>query len=310
MFRTTRKKSNNLYRIELFKNLDGVIHKIIQMRVQNGSEKRINMRTLRIFLVMFGALIFLPGFGLLIRSEWVMNRWLWPNAPWHSFFFMASILFAFSFGYFTTAIQGKLRPLRNLAITGAISFGGVSLYLLNASVNAVGSDHQHRLFQWGELFLAYSILNAIFWAISNNQGYTKKEPVPVTLRWILGFILTINLWVSLKLIAGIGSAFAWQLPPERAITYGWALLGGAILVFFACKEPYWENQWPLFATFVAYDLTLIGPLFYMLLNPIETEKIILSKTIIYLAMVLGSLTMVIASSLYYRRLKLERPSRG
>lgn len=264
------------------------------------------MHTTRIALVLVGFILFLIGFGLLIRSPWLESRWLWPNGAWESFFFMASAFFAISFGYFIIAIQRKLGPLRNLAIAGIVSFGGTALYLLQASVEANGND-QSRLENWGQIFLIFAIINVLFLMASQNREIITTERIPVSLKWILGLIVVANLWVGLRLLGGI-EAFAWQLTHEMAITYGWLLTGGAILAFLTCLEPFWENQWVLFAAFIGYDLPLIGPLVYLFFNP-RGENIVLYRTAVYFLLVIVTLAAVVFYSLYYwKKSKKASPS--
>lgn len=264
------------------------------------------MRIIRIVLVIIGIILFLIGFGLLIRSTWLEERWLWPQGAWESFFFMASTFFAVSFAYFTIAIQGKWRPLRNLAIAVIVSFGGIAFYLLQASVKASGNDHS-RLENWGNIFLILSIINVLFLLANQNYELTKRELIPVSLRWILGILVAANLWVGVRLLVGI-EAFVWPLTHEMAITYGWILIGVAILAFLACLEPFWENQWSVFAAFAIYDLPLLGPIVYLFFNP-RGENIVLYRTVIQFILVIGTLAAVILYSLYYwKKNKKASPS--
>lgn len=260
----------------------------------------------RITFALFALFMLLLGFGLLIQFPWLIERWLWPDAPWISHVFMSSVFLAFSFGYFFLAFQGKWRPVRNFSIVGLLSFGGLAIYLLGESSGAAeGGYDQFRLLSWGEILLLVAILNAIYWAISQIHPYSKKVRMPSSLRWILGFILAANLWVGIRLIVAV-DAVAWKLTDEMAITYGWALFGAAVLAFLACMEPYWENQGTIFAALLGYDLILVGPLFYLLFNPTIVPSVPY-RTLVYIIFVLGSLAAVIGYSAFYliRRKKLS-----
>ncbi|MGE5196391.1 MAG: hypothetical protein ACM3JI_03570 [Anaerolineae bacterium] len=88
----------------------------------------------RVSLIFFCVILFLHAVGFLIRSEWLLDRWLWSDDVGLSYIFIVSVFSAFSFGYFMMAIHGKWRPLPNLAISGLVSFGGWgNLSLLQAA---------------------------------------------------------------------------------------------------------------------------------------------------------------------------------
>ena len=261
----------------------------------------LDMRVTRISLFFFGAFLLLLAAGLLFHSEWLLDRWLWSDASSLSYIFMASVFSGFAFGYFMVAIQGKWRPLRNIAIPGLVSFGGWAIYLFYRSVQSIGSDDQVLFATWGKLSLIYAIINAIYCAASGHSKFTKTERIPISLRWILGFLVAVNLWVSLRLLVA-DDAFIWKLTPDMAVTYGWALFAAAILFFMGCLEPYWESAWSIFALFVPYDIILLCPLIYLLFHP---DFVVFNPllNVIGIILLLGQLLVVAGYSLYYHKSK-------
>ncbi|KTD65712.1 hypothetical protein [Legionella spiritensis] len=237
---------------------------------------------IRFWLVFLSFLLIAAATLLLMQNSWFSSLWLWPSAPWLSDVFMASIFFSTAAAYLVAAVHGRLRPLRTISMSSLIGFGGCSLYLLLEATRA--TQDTKTLLHWGEIGLLYTIVNFLFLAAAYNSKIVSKRRLPVSLIWILGVVVIANLWVSLRLIFGI-DAFAWKLTEPMAIIYGWTLLGAGIFAWYMLIEPYWENIWPLLGAFIAYGLTLTGPIIYLLINP-TIVPVIYSRVVAYLLLVL------------------------
>lgn len=255
-------------------------------------------KLLRLSFVIFAIPLIALAIGLLCQNQWLDRRWLWPHAPWVSYFFMASLFLANGIALLFCAFKKEIRSIVPVAVGSLVCFIGCGLYLL---LQAHGSDqtyNQARL-NWGNLSIFYAIYYALVclacWRLPFNK-HAKK--LPMSLRFILGFIVAANLWVGLRLL-GVEDAFAWKVTPEMAVVYGWGLVGAATFTAMVLLEPFWENIGPLFAAFVFYNLTLFYPVCYLLIYP-NNLPTTFHRTLVFLILLILTLFMVIAYSFYYQ----------
>lgn len=250
---------------------------------------------LRISLLSVAVILILWGIGLLTQDTRILTYWLWPDAPWLSHVFMASVFFASAGSYVYCSIFKRLAALRAASLSGVISYGGCSMYLLLQSTQSTQTYDQGRLLMWGEIALFLLIINVLFFIVSCRGEFHSRKEFPGLLKGIMGLVVVANLWVGLRLIANT-DAFAWVLAPEMAIIYGWILLGAAIYTVLILLEPYWENIGGLFLAFLGYDLVLIFPLIYLLFYP-ETAPVHFARVVVYFILVLLTLLTTVCYSI-------------
>lgn len=236
------------------------------------------------------------GICLLSQIHWLENYWLWPQAPWHSYFFMASLFFANGIALLFCSYNKEIRAIVPVAMGSLISFLGSGIYILLQAHATNQIYDQTRLQYWGNTAIFYSICYAIILLVCWRMQFKHATKLPLSLRFMLGFVVAVNLWVGLRLI-GVEDAFPWKLAPEMMVVYGWGLLGTAVFVAVVLLEPYWENVGPLFAAFIVYDLILFYPIFYVLFHP-QNIQVTFYRAATFLILITLTLLMVIGYSFY------------
>lgn len=199
-------------------------------------------------------LIFLVGLFFLAFGMTLL--WGFPGVGgfWLQSYFMGAVFIGYAIATLWIAVTKTYRALVGAGISGIVTFGGCALYILRLA------RFQEGYFRAGEVALYLAVLS--IWLLFLGQKFSKKKKdrLPLSVQCLFGLVFTIALLEGVYLVIPLPFHFAWVLPSEYAVIYGWLLIGGSLFYAWGLIQPIWENGYPQLYALLAYDLLVIGPL--------------------------------------------------
>lgn len=152
------------------------------------------------------------------------------------------------------AVTGELAAIQAGAIDLAITYGGISAYL----IAVLGDSGQPELAPYLAVFGLGFVAMLTTFARSRRIPWRDARPMPAPVR--------LSFAAFAVMLTGAGTAllfqadiFPWPLGAESSVAFGFIYLGAAAYFTWGFLHPRWPNAAGQLVGFLAYDLVLIGP---------------------------------------------------
>lgn len=210
--------------------------------------------TLRIALLIGGAMALVLAVGFFLQAPWATG--IWPVASSRlSNIFLSSILAAIGAPIVWIALSGEAR---------AMAGGAINLALANGAIVAAAYLFHQRggppaLIPFAAFAAVLAVLCVGLLIYSQWFGFQDTRPTPALVRFsFVGFSLALLLTGG-ALVMVRPNIFPWPLSPENSVFYGGIFLGAMCYFLYGVVYPCWGNAKGQLLGFLAYDLVLIGP---------------------------------------------------
>ena len=187
------------------------------------------------------------------RSAWAVDLWPWPVSRL-SYIFLASILAAIALPVLWIAVTGELAAIQAGALDLAITYGGISAYL----ITVLGDPGQPELGPYLAVFAVAFIAMVVTFVKSRRVPWRDPRPMPTPVRLSFAAFAVMLTGAGTALIFG-ADIFPWPLGSESSVAFGFIYLGAAAYFVWGFLHPRWPNAAGQLVGFLAYDLVLIGP---------------------------------------------------
>ena len=214
---------------------------------------REGLGALRIGFIAAGLGSLVLALGFIDQPAWAVDLWPWPESRL-SYIFLASILAAIALPVLWIAVTGELAAIQAGALDLAITYGGITAYL----VAVIGDPGQPELWPYLAVFGLGFVAMVVTFGRSRRIPWRDDRPMPGLVR--------LSFAAFAVMLCGAGAAlvfqadvFPWSLGSETSVAFGFIYLGAAAYFVWGFLNPRWPNAAGQLVGFLAYDLVLIGP---------------------------------------------------
>lgn len=249
-------------------------------------------RTARAILIGGGLLLLGLALGFATEQNWATSLWPNPNDTPLSHTFVASMQAAIAAAMLWIGLSGALHAIAAGSLNLMVMFGGMSVSLVRTET-LLGD--QALLYAAG--CFIFALFNAVLFFWASRLPERSQVPTPEIVRWSFGLFVIALASVGALLIAQTKEIMPWDLVPLTSILIGWMFFGDAFYFLYGLVYPRWINSAAQLWSFLAYDLILIVPLLARLAKIIEEPdkwpQWMFNSVIVYIAVLLFSLTLAI-----------------
>jgi hypothetical protein len=217
-----------------------------------GAERE-GLGALRIGYILAALASLVLAVGFIDGAAWALDLWPWPDSRL-SYIFLASILAAIALPVLWIAVTGELAAIQAGAADLAITYGGISAYL----IALLGDPGQPELGPFVVAFAVAFFAMLVTFARSRRIPWRDPRPMPTRVRYSFAAFAVILTGAGTALVFQ-ADIFPWPLGSESSVAFGFIYLGAAAYFVWGFLHPRWPNAAGQLVGFLAYDLVLIGP---------------------------------------------------
>lgn len=201
----------------------------------------------RTLLVIAAAAEIVLGAAFVIQLPFALALWPFPAMSPLSFLLLGSLLI--------TVAAGTLWPVLMRDDALAAMLGPVYVVsLLPLAIYSLQSGYP--------IFAGVCLLGVIFgaalWVWAWRMGFRDARPTPGPVRASFGLFLAALIVFGGQMALG-RTILPWNVTPQLSVIFGWVFLGGAALFLYGIIRPQWITGAGILASFLVYDLILLGP---------------------------------------------------
>jgi len=212
-------------------------------------------RYFRYFLFFVIIIQTLFAIAYILRLDFAVSLWPFPNTSRLSFLLIASIFAAAAASTLWCLLAKEDAALAGIALDYITIF--VPVTILTFQINAIERSNSLVLFGIaGAIMIAFGI-GLFLWSQSIPFRDSRPTPRPVLVAFVI-FVIALLL-VGGALILKTPNILPWMVTPEGSVVYGWMFLGAAAYFAYGLLRPRWHNAAGQLAGFLAYDVVLIVP---------------------------------------------------
>lgn len=212
--------------------------------------------------------------AFILRLDFAINIWPFPNTSRLSFLFIASIFAAAAASTLWCLLAKEDGALAGVALDYFTIFIPVTIFAFQ--LNVIERSNPLVLFGIsGALVIAFGI-GLFLW--SSRIPIRDPRPIPRLVRWSFVLFVIALILVGGAMVLKTPNILPWMVTPEGSVVYGWMFLGAAAYFAYSLLRPSWHNTAGQLAGFLAYDVVLIVPFLQHFAN-VPPE--LLSNLIVY-----------------------------
>jgi hypothetical protein len=193
--------------------------------------------------------------ALILRLDFAMNLWPFPNTSRLSFLFIASIFAAAAASTLWCLLSKEDGALAGIALNYVTIFVPVTIFAFQ--LNVMERSNPLILFGFTAMFLVVFGAGLFLW--SSRIPIRDPRPLPRLVGWSFVIFVLALLLAGSAMILKTPNIMPWTVTPEGSVIYGWMLLGAAAYFIYGLLRPSWHNAAGQLVGFLAYDVVLIVP---------------------------------------------------
>jgi hypothetical protein len=193
--------------------------------------------------------------AFILRLEFAVSLWPFPNTSRLSFLFIASIFAAAAVSTLWCLFAKEDGALAGIALDYFIIFAPVTI--LAFQLNAIQRSNPLVLFGLSGAFVVAFGVSLFLW--SRTVPIRDPRPLPRLVRGSFVFFIIALIGVGTAMVLKTPNILPWTVTPEGSVVYGWMFLGAAAYFVYTLLRPSWHNAAGQLAGFLAYDVVLIVP---------------------------------------------------
>jgi len=222
------------------------------------------MKLFRCAVLAGGILVLALAFGYTFHVQAIIALWPWPDGKL-SYLFVGSIL---------AAVSASMLWIGWIDEPAALPGGALNIFVISATSTVylfklyLQGDHPGLLiYPVATLLMAAASIAVFLWSRRSTLRDSRPAPRPVRISFAIFLAVLVAASASLFFKLPI---FPWALNPDSSVIFGCIFLGNATYFLYGLLHPRWHNALGQLASFLAYDLVLIGP-FLLLFETIKPE---------------------------------------